>query len=65
MSHCLEPDPAKRYQTTVDLAAALEQLDDNGELIPVRRVFGVRVLAAVEIILRLRSLAEAGGMFGA
>ena len=47
VSRCLEPDPAKRYQTTVDLVQALDQLDENGELIPIKRVFGARVLAAV------------------
>ena len=47
VSRCLEPDPAKRYQTTIDLEQALDQLDENGELIPIKRVFGVRVMAAV------------------
>ena len=36
VSRCLEPDPAKRYQTTTDLAAELERLDENGEPIPVK-----------------------------
>jgi tetratricopeptide (TPR) repeat protein len=50
---CLEIDPAARFQTAVELNAALARLDENGELIPeVRRltrkivnVSGVIVLA--------------------
>ena len=39
ISRCLEPDPAKRYQTTSELAAELARLDQNGKLLPlVRRV---------------------------
>ena len=39
ISRCLEPDPAKRYQTTSELAAELARLDENGKLLPlVRRV---------------------------
>jgi serine/threonine protein kinase/tetratricopeptide (TPR) repeat protein len=51
IARCLEPDPAKRYQTTTDLAAALERLDDSGELIPVRRVLGLRAVAALATLL--------------
>jgi eukaryotic-like serine/threonine-protein kinase len=47
VSRCLEPDPAKRYQTTQELAAELETLDENGEPIPIKRTVGMRVLAAV------------------
>ena len=47
ISRCLEPDPAKRYQTTSELEAALNQLDDAGELIPVKRVVGLKSLVAV------------------
>ena len=34
VSRCLEPDPAKRYQTTQELAEALDRLNDKGERIP-------------------------------
>jgi tetratricopeptide (TPR) repeat protein/tRNA A-37 threonylcarbamoyl transferase component Bud32 len=44
---CLEPDQEKRFQTTRELESALNTLDDRGEPIPVRRVFGVPLLAAV------------------
>jgi tetratricopeptide (TPR) repeat protein len=47
ISRCLDPDPAKRYQTTSELEAELSRLDDDGVLIPVKRVVGVKTLAAV------------------
>jgi tetratricopeptide (TPR) repeat protein len=47
ISRCLEPDPDKRYQTTSELEADLGRLDDAGIPIPVKRVVGVRMLAAV------------------
>ena len=34
---CVEPDPAKRFQKTVDLNAAFERLDDDGEPLPMIR----------------------------
>jgi tetratricopeptide (TPR) repeat protein len=50
VTRCLAPDPANRYQTTAELEAELSRLDDTGELIPVRRVVGMRV-AAVAVAL--------------
>ena len=50
ISHCLESDPAKRFQTTSELAAELDRLDENGALIPIRRVVGARVLIAVVVL---------------
>jgi eukaryotic-like serine/threonine-protein kinase len=47
VSRCLDPDPDKRYQTTVDLEADLARLDDAGEPIPIKRVVGVKILAGV------------------
>jgi hypothetical protein len=47
ISRCLDPDPAKRYQTAGELEADLDRLDDEGGLIPVKRVVGVKMLAAV------------------
>ena len=35
---CLETDPAARFQTSAELAAALAKLDDNGVPIPEPRV---------------------------
>jgi tetratricopeptide (TPR) repeat protein len=47
ISRCLEPDPANRYQTTVELEEDLNRLDEHGELIPVKRVVGMKILAGV------------------
>ncbi len=57
ISRCLDPDPARRYQTALDLEADLNRLDDAGVPIPVRRVFGARSLAAVLVL----AAALAGG----
>ncbi len=57
ISRCLEPDPAKRYQTTAELEADLNRLDDKGELIPIKRVVGLPLVAAVVSLL----LVVAGG----
>jgi tetratricopeptide (TPR) repeat protein len=50
IARCLEPDPAKRYDTTEELAAALARLDDNGVPLPVRRVVGMPVVAAASLL---------------
>jgi len=50
ISRCILPNPADRYQTTGDLEAELNRLDENGELIPIKRVVGMRILAAVVTI---------------
>ncbi|MEO5896760.1 MAG: protein kinase [Vicinamibacterales bacterium] len=47
ISRCLEPDPAKRYQATVELAAELAKLDGKGEPIPIKRTVDSRVLGGV------------------
>jgi tetratricopeptide (TPR) repeat protein len=47
---CLERDPAARYQTANELAAALDRLDDEGQLIPVRRVVGMRLVTAIVVL---------------
>jgi tetratricopeptide (TPR) repeat protein len=51
VSRCLDPDPANRYQTTAEVAAEIERLDENGELIPVKRVLGLPAVAAVVALL--------------
>jgi serine/threonine protein kinase/tetratricopeptide (TPR) repeat protein len=57
ISRCLEPDPAGRFQTSTELVAELDRLDENGEPIPIRRVVGLPLLAAVIALL----LALSGG----
>jgi tetratricopeptide (TPR) repeat protein/tRNA A-37 threonylcarbamoyl transferase component Bud32 len=51
VSRCIEPDPSKRYQTTEQLAAELERFDENGLPIRVKRVVGLRLAAAVAVVL--------------
>src|SRR4029453_15397071 len=51
VTRCLAPDPAERYQTTAELEADLKRLDDQGELIPVKRVLGLPVAAAISLLL--------------
>ena len=54
ISRCLEPDPAKRYQTTSELAAELARLDQKGKLLPlVRRVTPLGVAATAVAVLIL------------
>jgi tetratricopeptide (TPR) repeat protein/tRNA A-37 threonylcarbamoyl transferase component Bud32 len=51
VSQCVEPDAAKRYQSSVDLVAALDRLDDRGKLRPIRRVVGLPLATAVAALL--------------
>ena len=51
VSRCVEPDAAKRFQTTAELVAAIERLDDNGKLRPIKRVVGVKLAAAIVVAL--------------
>jgi len=51
VSRCLEPDPARRFQTTKELEGQFDRLDDNGELIPLRRVVGLPLAVVVAILL--------------
>ncbi|HUK37198.1 MAG TPA: serine/threonine-protein kinase, partial [Vicinamibacterales bacterium] len=55
IGRCLEPNPDKRFQTTSELEAELARLDDKGQLIPVKRVFGTWTLATV-IVLAVAAL---------
>jgi eukaryotic-like serine/threonine-protein kinase len=59
ISRCLEPDPAARFQTSTELVTELDRLDENGEPIPIRRVVGMRLMAAVVALL----LGLAGGLW--
>ncbi|MGE5360920.1 MAG: protein kinase domain-containing protein [Bacteroidales bacterium] len=46
VARCLEPDPAKRFQTSEELAAALATLDDEGKPIPIPARFSKKLIAA-------------------
>jgi serine/threonine protein kinase/tetratricopeptide (TPR) repeat protein len=49
VSRCLDPDPELRYQTTSELAAELDQLDEEGKLKPVKRLVTWRLMTAVGV----------------
>jgi serine/threonine protein kinase/tetratricopeptide (TPR) repeat protein len=51
ITKCTEPDAAKRFQTTTGLVAAIELLDDNGKLRPVRRTIRLPYAIAVATVL--------------
>ncbi len=56
VTKCLQIDPADRYQTTAELVAALDRLDEAGNLIPepkIRRLTARAVSAAVVVVAGL------------
>jgi tetratricopeptide (TPR) repeat protein len=54
ITRCLEPDPEKRFKTTLDLQAALDRLDENGKPLPIyRRVSRTTLVAAAVMVLVL------------
>ena len=53
VSRCIEPNPENRYQTTEDLAAELDRLDENGVPIPEVRRFTPRMIAAAVLLVTL------------
>src|SRR5687768_10093909 len=53
ISRCVEPDAAKRFQTSAEVATELDRLDDDGGLIPIKRVVGLPQMAAIVAVLTL------------
>ena len=51
IARCIEPDAAKRFQSTTDLVAALDRLDDRGHLLPVVRRVTRRLTAEVLLVV--------------
>jgi serine/threonine protein kinase/tetratricopeptide (TPR) repeat protein len=53
VTKCMQLDPADRFQTTAELAAALDRLDENGDLIPEPKIrrFTPRIAAAAVLIV--------------
>jgi serine/threonine protein kinase/tetratricopeptide (TPR) repeat protein len=47
VSRAIEVDPAKRFQTTKELAHALDALDDKGVPKPIKKVVGLPFVAAI------------------
>ena len=60
VARCLEPDREKRYQTSAELAADLDRLDENGVPIPIPRRFTPRMIAAA-VVLVAGLVTERGG----
>ena len=61
-ARCLEPDPAKRFQTTLELQAALDRLDENGKPLPIIRRLTWRGMAAAAVLVLMLL---AGTFYGA
>ena len=53
VSRLVEPDPAARFQTTAELAAALDRLDDNGVPLPLIRRLTPRLMATTALIVTI------------
>jgi serine/threonine protein kinase/tetratricopeptide (TPR) repeat protein len=53
VARLLEPDPGARFQTTAELVAALDRLDDNGVPLPLIRRLTPRLVAATAAIVTL------------
>ena len=62
VARCLEPDPGKRFETTVQLRAALDRLDENGKPLPIIRRLTWKGMAAASVLV---VLALVGTFYGA
>jgi eukaryotic-like serine/threonine-protein kinase len=51
VTRAIEPDAAKRFQTTEEFAAALDRLDDHGVPKPIKRAVSLPVAAAGVLVL--------------
>ncbi|HEX5111038.1 MAG TPA: protein kinase, partial [Vicinamibacterales bacterium] len=51
IERCVEPDADKRFQTSAELVAELDRLDDDGQLIPIKRTIGLPQMAAIVSVL--------------
>ena len=48
---CLEPDAAKRFQTTVELQHALDRLDEQGKPLPIMKRVSRRAMIAAAVMV--------------
>ena len=51
VTRCIEPEAEKRFQTAAELVAALDRLDDNGKLRPIKKVIGLPFALAAALAL--------------
>jgi tetratricopeptide (TPR) repeat protein len=56
IAKCLQPDREQRYTTSADLVAALDRLDEKGELIPIKRVVRLPYAIAAAVLLTAASV---------
>jgi hypothetical protein len=59
VTRAIDPDATKRFQTTVEFAAALDRLDDQGIPKPIKRAVSLPIMAGIVTALTL----AAGGAF--
>ena len=55
VTRCIEPEAEKRFQSAAELVAALDRLDDNGKLRPIKKVIGLPIAVAVGLALLILS----------
>jgi hypothetical protein len=53
VNRAVDPDAAKRFQTTPELAAAIDRLDDNGVPKPIKRKVSLPIMAGIVTVLGL------------
>ena len=53
ITRCLNPDPAKRFQTTIELQSALDRLDERGKPLPIIRRLTRRTMTAAAVVVAL------------
>ena len=51
VARCVDPDPNGRFQTTAELVAALDRLDEDGKPIPLVRRLTPRMMAAAAVLV--------------
>jgi len=51
VARCLEPEADDRFQTTAELQAALDRLDDQGEPLPITRILTPKLMAAASVLV--------------
>jgi eukaryotic-like serine/threonine-protein kinase len=51
IARCLETDPAARFQTSAELVAELDRLDENGKPLPLVRRVTPRLMAAIALVV--------------
>ena len=51
ITRCLQPDRDQRYQSSAELAADLDKLDEDGEPLPVLRTLSRRMMAAAGVLV--------------